>query len=268
MIRKPAVAGYFYPSQAGALRKTMAKMIDFEKEKKKAMCVISPHAGYEYSGSVSGAVFSSVFLPNKFIILGPSHRGMSSPFAVMKEGIWETPLGTIPVDTQLAERLMTHSSLLTNDPSAHLEEHSLEVQLPFIQYFMEDFSIVPICIGHMTSLEELDELGVAISESITESEKDVLIVASTDMSHYVSQEMAKKKDFLAIDKILQLDAKGLYDVVYQEDISMCGMLPTVAAILASNELGAEKAELVRYQTSGDVSGNTSEVVGYAGIRIE
>ncbi len=267
MRRKPAVAGYFYPGQEDVLSEMIRGMIEPEKKRKKAIAVVSPHAGFVYSGPVAGALFSAVILPEAYVILGPSHRGMSSRFAVMKEGIWETPLGDVPLDSQLASLIMSHSSLLVEDERAHSEEHSLEVQLPFIQYFKKELSIVPICLSYDVSYEELEEVAEAVSQGIRDFDKEVLIVASTDMSHYVSQKTAEKKDFMAIDKVLKLDPKGLYDTVLREDISMCGFQPTTSALIASKELGAKKAELVKYQTSGDTSGDYSQVVGYAGMRI-
>jgi hypothetical protein len=265
--RKPAVSGSFYPSGAEELKKMVSRMVDPKKEKEKAICVVSPHAGFEYSGPVAGAVFSSVRLPDKFVILGPSHSAIQSRIAIMKEGIWETPLGQAQVESRLAELIISHSRLIKEDEAAHLGEHSLEVQLPFIQYFKKDISIVPICISYQASFENLEELGKALSLAIKEFKQEVLIVASTDMSHYVDEQEARKKDFLAIDKILELDARGLYDIVQAEDISMCGFQPTSSALVASKELGAKKASLVKYQTSGDITGNYHEVVGYAGIRI-
>ncbi len=242
-------------------------MVGPKQEKEKAIGVVSPHAGFEYSGPVAGAVFSSVRLPERFVILGPSHRATQSRLAIMKEGVWETPLGQVQIDSRLAELIAKHSGLVKDDDVAHLHEHSLEVQLPFIQYFRKDISIVPICISYHATFDDLQELGKAVAFAIQEVKEEVMIVASTDMSHYVDQKTARKKDFLAIEKILQLDARGLYDVVQEEDISMCGFQPTSSAIIASKELGAKKAFLVKYQTSGDVTGNYHEVVGYAGIRI-
>ena len=163
---------------------------------------------------------------------------------------------------------MNRTNLVSEDESAHLNEHSLEVQLPFIQFLKKDFTFIPISIAYYASFDELVSLGKAIGEVIKEQGEEVLIVASTDMSHYVSKELAKEKDFLAIERILKLDAKGLYDIVTSKDISMCGFQPTTAAIIASKELGATKAELIKYQTSGDISGDHLEVVGYAGIRVE
>ena len=267
MRRKAVVAGSFYPQKEKDLRKMIEEMVDPARKKEKAICVVSPHAGFIYSGPVAGSVFSSVQIPEKFVILGPSHRSIESRFALMDEGIWETPLGDVSIDPELSELIANQTDIITKDEPAHLSEHSLEVQLPFIQYFKKDIAIVPICISYYASFEDLEELGKAIAQGIKESKKDVMIVASTDMSHYVNRKVAQKKDFLAIDKILELDAKGLYDVVNRENISMCGFQPTTSALVASKELGAQKAELIKYQTSGDVTGDYQEVVGYAGIRI-
>lgn len=267
MRRKPAVSGYFYPAREDDLKKMVAGMLDTEIKKEKAVCVVSPHAGFEYSGSVAGAVFSSVEIPGAFVILGPSHRPIQSRVAVMTEGVWDTPLGEARIETSLAELIMNHSPLVETDEIAHVHEHSLEVQLPFIQYLRKDVAIVPLCLSYHLSFKELEDLGRAIAKGIMDFKKDVLIVASTDMSHYVEQSVAKKKDFLAIDRILELDAQGLHDTVERENISMCGFQPTTSAVVASKELGAEKAVLIKYQTSGDKTGDTSEVVGYAGIRI-
>ena len=267
MKRKASVAGYFYPNREKDLRHMIKEMVEPTREREKGICIVSPHAGFVYSGPVAGAVFSSVHLPGRYVVLGPSHRGIESRLAIMTQGVWETPLGDVPVDNRLAKHILRHSEGISEDLSAHADEHSLEVQLPFIQYFKEEVSIVPVCIAPQASFEDLEDLGVAVAKGIKEVEDEVMIVASTDMSHYVDQEVARKKDFLAIDRILELDAPGLYETVQREHISMCGFQPTTAAIIASLELGAKKAELIKYQTSGDVSGNFREVVGYAGIRI-
>lgn len=269
MIRRPAVAGpfSFYPDRPAELRSMIKGMVDPQAKKEKALAVVSPHAGFVYSGHVAGAVFSSVFLPEHILILGPSHHGIRPVFAVMKEGVWQMPFGEVSLDSDLAEAVRKHSPLIQEDENAHKNEHSLEVQLPFLQYFVKNISLVPICISYQANFQQLEELGQAIAAGIRELGRDTLIVASTDMSHYVSQEEAKRKDFLAIEKILSLDAQGLYDVVQDEDISMCGFQPVTATILAARELGAKKAELIRYMTSGDASGDYSHVVGYAGLRI-
>jgi hypothetical protein len=261
------VAGYFYPHNSGALNDMIEELVDPHAPKKKAISVISPHAGYVYSGKVAGSVFSSVTLPEDYVILGPNHQGLTQESFIMKRGVWETPLGDAGINTELADLIMNQSDDLKESAEDHSQEHSLEVQVPFIQYLKGNISIVPIVIAYFASYDELMKLGEAIARAIREYGQDVLIVASTDMSHQVSQEKAKEKDFLAIDKILDLDARGLYDVVKREDISMCGFQSTTAAIVASNSLEAKKAELIKYQTSGDVSGEYSKVVGYAGIRI-
>jgi len=242
-------------------------MLEPQAYKEKAISVISPHAGYVYSGKVAGSVFSSITLPENFVILGPNHQDVSTGISIMRQGVWETPLGDVSINTTLAALIMKQSGILKENAESHSQEHSLEVQIPFIQYLKKNISFVPISIANFATYDDLVELGKAIAEAIREYDQDVLIVASTDMSHYVSQEVAKEKDFLAIEKILDLDARGLYDVVKRENISMCGFKPTTTTIIAANELKAKKAELIKYQTSGDISGDFLKVVGYAGIRI-
>ena len=267
MKRKPSVAGYFYPQNSVALSNMIEEMMDSQADKEKAISVISPHAGYVYSGKVAGSVFSSVILPENFIILGPNHQDVSTSISVMKQGVWETPLGDVSINASLADLIMNKSDSIKENAKSHSQEHSLEVQVPFIQYLKRNISFVPISIASFASYDDLEGLGKAISGAILEYGQDVLIIASTDMSHYVSQEVAREKDFLAIEKILGLDARGLYDVVKRENISMCGFQPTTATLIASKGLKAKKAELIKYQTSGDISGDFSRVVGYAGIRI-
>lgn len=267
MKRKASVAGQFYPGSREALRDTIAGLTDPGGVRKTAIAVVTPHAGYVYSGPVAGAVFSSTKLPKIFVILGPSHREIGSLFAIQLRGGWQTPLGESPIDEALAARIVAGCPLVEENDEAHLGEHSLEVQLPFIQYFRNDAAIVPICISNEARYAELDTLGRALAAAIREDGREVLIVASTDMSHYVSQKTAEKKDMLAIRKVLDLDPAGLFQTVTSERISMCGFQPTTAALVAALGLGAAGAELVRYQTSGDASGDYAQVVGYAGIRI-
>jgi len=194
MKRKPAVAGYFYPEGEAVLRRTLERMIDPHARREKAVAIVSPHAGFEYSGPVAGAVFSSVELPETYVVLGPSHRGrMRSSFAIAREGSWLTPLGEAPIAQDLADLILQGSELVHVDDQAHVNEHSLEVQLPFIQFFRENLSLVPICVSYDASFEELEELGLAVAKAIKGIQKDVLIVASTDMSHYVSQKEAERK---------------------------------------------------------------------------
>jgi AmmeMemoRadiSam system protein B len=267
MVRRPAVAGHFYPRNAASLRALLGEMVDPRAKKEKARAVVSPHAGFSFSGYVAGAVYSSVVLPEHFLILGPSHRGQRSLFGIMTEGSWETPLGEVPIDSVLAEALLHNSPLVKEEEAAHEEEHSLEVQLPFLQYLRSGFSFVPVSVSPAADFGSLEELGNALAAAVREAGRDVLIVASTDMSHYVSQETAREKDFLAIERIQALDARGLYDIVQAQAISMCGFQPTTAAILAAKQLGASRADLVRYMTSGETSGDYHQVVGYAGLRL-
>ena len=267
MKRMPFVAGSFYSANSDNLKKMIAGTVNREEEKKTAVCVIAPHAGYEFSGRVAGAVYSSVNIPNRCILLGPSHRAIKSKFAIMRKGSWVTPIGEIKIDSDLADILLRNSPLVKEDNDAHIQEHSIEVQLPFLKFIRPDISIVPLSHTYFAAYEDLVELGKAVASTIKESGKKILLAASTDMSHQVSQETAKQKDFLAINKILALDARGLYEIVKSEQISMCGFQATTTALIAAVELGATKAELIKYQTSGVVTGDYSSVVGYAGIRI-
>jgi AmmeMemoRadiSam system protein B len=267
MTRHPAVAGYFYPGREQELLRLLGEMVDQEQESCEALAVISPHAGYMYSGLVAGAVFSSVKIPDRVILLGPDHRAATSNFAVAASGTWITPLGKVRIDSELAADILNRSAGAEEEPSAHAQEHSLEVQVPFLQYLNPEVSIVPISCTYFADFPQLQELGTALADTVRARSDPVLIVASTDMSHQVPQETARKKDFLAIDRILELDARGLYDVVQQERISMCGFQASTAALAAAVTLGAEQAELIKYQTSGDTTGDFASVVGYAGIRI-
>jgi AmmeMemoRadiSam system protein B len=266
MLREPAVAGYFYKGSPSALRSQVESFLVPGQAKIKAKGVVSPHAGLVYSGPVAGAVYSRIELPGTFILIGPNHTGLGTPVSLMAKGQWETPLGTVRINETLASAILSRSRMVRDDSVAHLKEHSLEVQLPFIQCLKEQFSIVPIQMMD-TRLETCVELGNAIAEAVREqgAEQDVLIVASSDMSHYISAATAKKKDHKAIQRMLELDAQGLYYTVRDEDITMCGYGPAVAMITACKALGATKAELVKYTNSGEVSGDYDQVVGYAGI---
>jgi hypothetical protein len=267
MIRRAAVAGQFYPGNPAELRRLIEKLADPKAKKEPAVAVVSPHAGYVYSGRVAGAVFSSVVLPATFVIVAPAHRPIRPVFALMTEGSWETPLGEVPIDAELAEGIQSRCRIAVSDPAAHAAEHSLEVQIPFLQVLRGDIAIVPINVSSRAVEGQLDDLGRAIAGAVRACGKEVLLVASTDMSHYLSASEARAKDVQAIDRILALDARGLIDVVRSRDISMCGVLPTAAVITAAKEGGATRAELVRYATSGEVTGDEGEVVAYAGLRI-
>ncbi len=267
MKRKAYVAGKFYPGRAEELRALVQTLIDPQAARTKAVAVVSPHAGYIFSGPVAGAVFSTVDMPDVAVILGPAHQDIGPVVAIEREGAWQTPLGESAVATELADLILKNSSLVKIDPASHKYEHSLEVQLPFLQFVRPAVSIVPLCVSYDAAYEDLDEVGRAVAAAVRAFGRDVLVVASTDMSHYVSQTTAEKLDRLAIDRILKLDPQGLLETVTAQNISMCGVRPTTAALVAALALGATRAELVRYQTSGERTGDYAQVVGYAGIRV-
>jgi len=243
------------------------KMVDEAAEKQDVIGLVSPHAGYVYSGPVAGAVISRVRFKDTFVIIGPNHTGSGKPLSIMTEGKWQTPLGDVDIDSELARHLLSISQHLQEDDAAHQFEHSIEVQLPFLQYFKPDIKIVPITLS-FASLDAYREIGKEIARAIRETQKEAVIMASSDMTHYEAQETAARKDRQAIDAILRLDEDELFRRVEQYNISMCGCAPVASLIAAARELGATSAELVKYQTSGDTSGDYSAVVGYAGIIIK
>jgi AmmeMemoRadiSam system protein B len=266
-VRHPAVAGRFYPGNASELASDVRSYLIAGRQKRPAIACIAPHAGYIYSGHVAGSVYAALDLPSTFLILGPNHTGLGQPLAIMTQGAWETPLGAAKIATPLAESLLRRFPLLTQDASAHRQEHAIEVQLPFLQVLRPDFSFVPITVGTL-QLDVLLSLGAAIAEMLRHTAEPVLLITSSDMNHYESDAATRIKDQKAIDRILALDPEGLYEVVKKEQISMCGIAPTVAMLAAVKQLGATSAELVKYATSGDISGDRNMVVGYAGIVVE
>ena len=268
MIREPAVSGRFYPADPATLAREVDGFVaQAAREKMLARGCVVPHAGYMYSGHVAGAVFGSLELPTRVILLGPRHYPQGEPLAILSEGAWRTPLGDAKLDHKLADELKRACPLLREDAIAHRVEHSLEVQIPFLQRLAGDFTFVPIVIGS-DRFAELDELGRAVAKAVAVQPEPVLVIASSDMNHYESDAVTRAKDRKAIDRILALDPRGLYDTVHREGITMCGYGPTVALLTAARELGAERAELVRYATSGDINGDRDEVVGYAGILVQ
>ncbi len=267
MIREPAVAGQFYPASPPQLEEMIRGMVDEKAEKEEVIGLVSPHAGYPYSGPVAGATISRIKFKDTFIIIGPNHTGVGKPLSIMTEGTWETPLGKVEIDSELAKQILATSSSLEEDDEAHQPEHSIEVQVPFLQYFKRDIKLVPIIISHASGAT-YKEMGRELAQAIKKSKKGVVIIASSDMTHYEPQEQAEKKDNQAIEAILDLNEDELLRRVDELNISMCGYAPTVALISAAKELGATRAELVKYQTSGDTTGDYSSVVGYAGIIIK
>jgi hypothetical protein len=268
ILRQPAVAGRFYPGNPDDLR---AEACDYLSQASstnqapvRAVGCIAPHAGYMYSGHVAGAVFARIEIPERCIVLCPNHTGMGRPLAIMSEGAWQTPLGDVPIDAELGEALKRSFPALEDDSAAHRAEHAAEVELPFLLLRQPELRFVPIALGR-GQFEVLEQLGKALAGVIAAQNDSVLIVASSDMNHYESDAVTRIKDHRAIERILTLDPRGLYDVVTQQNISMCGFGPAVAMLTAARELGAKSAELVKYATSGDISGDRDMVVGYAGV---
>ena len=266
MLRQPVVSGQFYPGNKDDLLKTLSAFMTPTPGDGAAIALMSPHAGYVYSGSVAGKTLSSTGIPDEVIVLGPNHHGRGAAAAVFTTGSWQTPLGQVDIASELAVRVLEECPMASADTVAHQFEHSLEVQVPFIQFHAPQAQILPVCISHL-SLPQLLQLGDGIARAAQKSEMRPMIVASTDMTHYESGKIARQKDNLAIDRVLALDPEGLYNVVRQNRISMCGVMPTVVMLQAALALGATGAELIAYSNSGDVTGDQSEVVGYAGVRV-
>ena len=271
MNRKPAAAGRFYTADREALREEIAGYVG-SGPKRRVYAVVAPHAGYPYSGACAGAVYGQVEVPATTVILGPNHTGLGEALAIMAEGKWEMPMGDVEIDSGLARAVVEECPDLVDDTLAHSREHSLEVQVPFLQYLNEDAKIVPIAIGAL-DYDRLAALGEGLAGAISKKGEDVLIVASSDMSHTQNsdperQEMVHRKDMMAIEAMEKLDQEGLSRVVREEGITMCGWAPAVVAIGAARKLGASQGKLVKYTTSWDTTHDYSYVVGYAGIIID
>jgi AmmeMemoRadiSam system protein B len=265
VLRLPAVAGRFYSDDPAELARQIAAFAPSAKAAPgPALACMVPHAGYRYSGHVAGAVYAGLKLPRRFLLLGPRHFPRGKAQAILSEGAWQTPLGRAEIDTELAREIKGAYPELCEDGVAHQTEHALEVQLPFLQHLSGDFRFVPIALGP-TDYLQLESLGRAMAEVLLRQADPVLMIASSDMNHYESDEITRRKDGLALERVLTLDARGLFDTVRREGISMCGFGPVVSVLTAARLLGATQARLVRYATSGDVSGDRHEVVGYAGV---
>lgn len=264
MNRQPAVAGQFYPDNKAELLGQIAGFCSVPTEAPTPIGIISPHAGYIYSGAIAGKLFSQINIPDRIIILGPNHHGTGHPGAVYNRGAWQTPLGDIAIDQQLAGEVLASCQHLSPDDTAHRYEHSLEVQVPFVQYCNPEAKIVPVCIGHL-SLPALIETGESLAGVISSHDEPILMLASSDMTHFESADAARKKDFLALKHVENLDAQALYRTVRENRISMCGVMPSVIMLAAARKLGAGQGDVVAYGTSGDVTGDQSDVVAYAGV---
>ncbi len=263
MVREPAVAGRFYTADASSLGGEVDRYVGAPRQRFPALGLVAPHAGYVYSGAIAGAVYARVAVPGRVIVLGPNHTGLGARAALWPDGAWRTPLGDVPVDPALTAALGA-SPLVRHDTGAHRLEHALEVQLPFLQRARPDVAIAALCLAHL-SFDECDALGRTVAEAARAA--GALVVASSDMSHYLPAREAREKDDRAIARILALDPEGLYGVVHAEAISMCGIIPATVMLVAARALGASRAELVRYGHSGEVSGDDDRVVGYAGMLV-
>ncbi len=264
--RQPAVSGLFYPLDATELLGQLDGFLADQPEPGPAKVAVMPHAGYVYSGSTAGAVAAGIHVPRRVILLGPKHRRQGAKAAISSSTSWSFPFGEVPVDREMA-LVLANEAGLEQDDLAHRDEHSLEVQVPFLWRRNPELLLTPVALG-LHRIEELRSIGEAIARVVAQSSEPVLVVASTDMSHQIPIALANRLDNLAIERILELDPAGLYETVFSNDISMCGVIPVTAALYAARAMGAAEARLVQYTTSADASGDTSSVVGYAGIVID
>lgn len=272
MIRQPAVAGQFYPAAAAEVGTALDTLIHPISARRKAIAVVCPHAGWTYSGKTAGLIYSNVEIPDRVILVGPNHHGIGSRYAVYSSGAWHTPVGDVPVAEPLALELLDNCELLVEDTKAHAQEHSLEVQLPMLLRANPNVRIVPVLIGgqwpESGGRGELRQIGAAIALAVQNYGKPVLLLASTDLNHYEDQETSKVKDKLVLDAVVRMDEESLMDRVIEVEVSMCGVAPTYIVLCAAKKLGAKRAELLDYRTSGDVSGDFARVVGYGAVVIE
>ena len=266
MVRRPAVAGHFYTGDPAELRRELDRLVPERSPREAVLGIVSPHAGYIYSGAVAGEVYASIEVPRDVIILGPNHHGLGERAALHPAGEWLTPLGAVSVNGGLGDLILAQAPLVRTDSRAHTLEHSLEVQVPFLQYMRPDVTIVPLCLG-FGDFASCQALGHAIARAVREWGRPVLIVASSDMTHYESAAAAKEKDDLALGELLALRPEGLLETCRRHGITMCGVIPAVVMLAAALELGASRARLVCYATSGDVTGDNRNVVAYAGVTV-
>ena len=267
MLRKPAVAGQFYPDNPEILKNELNQYLKGGVHERVATGIMVPHAGYVYSGSIAAEAYKAVEIPQTILILGPNHHGLGGQATVFAEGAWQTPLGEVPIAEDLASRLLLDCDILEADGMAHRFEHSIEVQIPFLQMLREDLRILPISLRH-GDLEDWLQLGRQIGQSLLRCGERVLLVASSDMNHFESAAFTEKVDREAIDKMENFDAAGLYTLVREKNISMCGVIPAVVMLEAAAVLGATSCSLLRYDHSGKVNGDMQSVVGYASLVVE
>lgn len=267
MQRQPVVAGQFYPASSTQLHDDLVKMIQISDIRRKVIGIVAPHAGYMYSGAIAGKVYGLIEIPDTVLIIGPNHHGVGEAAALYPDGEWLTPLGTVSLNSRLNSLIRKHVPSVQSDSVAHRFEHSLEVQVPFLQVQKPYVTIAALCIGS-GGFQRLQELGTGIAAALREYGQDVLIVASSDMTHYESAASAHIKDNLALDRVMAFDPEGLLRVCRREQITMCGVVPVAVMLIAAEILGATVAEVAAYGTSGDVTRDNNQVVGYAAVTIQ
>jgi len=264
-MRAPAVSGQFYPRSKNDLNREISRCFEnVPTGERPVLGAVVPHAGYIYSGNTAAYVYSVLPKADTFVLLGPNHTGQGSPVSVSSEK-WSTPMGDVSPDMEFIKALPKR--IIDTDESAHKYEHSIEVQLPFLQHRFSNFNIVPVCLG-MQDEETAMEVGMELAEAARKVNKKVVIIASSDFSHYKRDKVAREDDAYFISSILDMDIPGFYRKLYERNASVCGYGPIAAMLTASKALGAKKASLLKYSTSGDITGDLAAVVGYAGIIVE
>jgi len=277
-IRRPHFASQFYEGDAEALRAQISScflhqlgpkklpQVNFDVHPRNIVGLICPHAGYMYSGPVAASAFYELSLdgkPDTVVILGPNHTGYGSALSLMREGVWRTPLGDVEIDSGFADKILLDTSLIDADELAQRYEHSIEVQLPFLQFlYGSKFKIVPICF-QLQDFDSAVEVGMALTEALVDT--NTVVIASSDMTHYEPAKAALAKDQVALKAVTDLDAKRFYETVESQNITACGFMPITSLITYANGVGAKEAKILSYQNSGDITGDHSSVVGYAAV---
>jgi AmmeMemoRadiSam system protein B len=278
MIRRPYVAAQFYEGDAEALRAQISScflhqlgpkklpQVNFDVHPRNIVGLICPHAGYMYSGPVAASAYYELAVdgkPDTVVILGPNHTGYGSALALMREGVWRTPLGDVAIDSELSDKISKETNLIDVDDLAHRYEHSIEVQLPLLQFlYGNKFKIVPICF-QLQDYESAVEVGMALTEALVST--NTVVIASSDMTHYEPAKTASKKDHSALKAITDMDAKCFYETVETQNITACGFMPITSLITYANGVGAKEAKILSYHNSGEITGDHTSVVGYAAL---
>ena len=274
-FRGAAVAGAFYPASAAKVASEASRLVAPDpvrpgaapRAPAPAIAVMSPHAGWTYSGALAGRLFARVDVPERVVVLAPNHTGRGVRASLWPDGEWRQPGSEIPVDEAFAAALLAEAPLLAVDREAHVDEHAIEVLLPLLAARQPGLRIAPVVLAGL-SFRECDELAAGLARAIERADGPTLIVASSDMNHYLPEEATRALDEKALAPLIALDPRGLWDTVRSHGITMCGYIPTTVALLAARTLGATRATLVGHTTSADAGGDTHRVVGYAAVTIE